>query len=690
MTELRGWQNAGPIWIGPDLADLEPLPGVGHPEFHRLQVPRRETEYNSGLASINSIERAVSLAGAGFDRRLLVHLARIDIQNFRSFGTLSVDLQEGLNLVVGRNNTGKTNLLQAIRHAIGPSASRAESISLEREDFYRSSAKDTEERTITIRLTFEGLTDAQRAHFYEIVDFNLAEAAQSTAVINFEASWPRRKKYPAIKRTGPRGSDEPDVPTHILQSLPITFLPALRDAEAALAPGGRSRLALLLEDLARRRPTESIESDLKAIYAMANASLEAHPFIQTTGASLRATTKDLAGTDYLPPSVTAAEINFTRILRSLQVVMDGLPIGDLSANGLGYNNILYMAVVLEHLQAATEEESHILLIEEPEAHLHPQLTELLADYFEGKVPASSKPQTIATTHSPTLAARVAPNRVRVLFSESANGPIRCNSLGTIQMSSSEERQLQRMLDITRASLYFAKGVILVEGISEALLVPELARRLGRDLSAQHISVIPICGVAFSTFEKLLSPNGLAIPVAIVTDADPPVPPGTPWLEAEPEWEGNAFKVCDRTKRLISAFAGHGHVRVCHSDLTLEYDLALAHSDNADLMATTWEGCFVGQPGTFNRAIVASKELPRDRAMAAWRGICRAGHSGSKAEFAHQLAAEIGRKNEKAAEWTHPFIVPKYLSEAIEFVCSACDAGKPRSLATPEQTEDPKG
>ena len=174
----------------------------------------------------------------------------------------------------------------------------------------------------------------------------------------------------------------------------------------------------------------------------------------------------------------------------------------------------------------------------------------------------------------------------------------------------------------------------------------LARRLGHDLAKLHISVIPICGVAFETFRKLLDPNVLGIPIAMVTDADPPVPIDAAWKDATPESDNGIFKLSDRTKKLAHIFVGHQTVGVYSSKLTLEYHLAEASDENAEIMAEgAREGCFDGVPGTFNRSQVKMAGPDRAaKAVAAWRGICRAKHSGSKAEFAHRLAALLEESN----------------------------------------------
>jgi putative ATP-dependent endonuclease of the OLD family len=595
-----------------------------------------------------------------------MYLSSIDINNFRSLKELKVEFRPGLNVLVGRNNTGKTNLMQAIRCALGPSASRGDTVWLEKDDFYKESPSDETERTISIILKFKGLTEAERSYFYDIVDFDLTDINKSKAIIRFEASWPKKKRQASIKRTGgPQVTEPVDIPTKILDSIPITYLPALRDAEASLAPGVRSRLARLLQELAERKNGND-KTEIENIYIEANKKIEKHDLVKKTKDSLQITTKDIAGSDYSASNINAVEANFFRILRTLQVQMVEAPIGSLDANGLGYNNLLYIAVVLEHLKSPDIDELPLLLVEEPEAHLHPQLAILLADYLANNTPGNNIPQTIITTHSPTLAANIPPNKINVMFIDENLHP-KCNCISSADMEEKEQNELQRMMDITRATLYFAKAAILVEGISETLLLPIFAKRLGYDLNKLHISVIPICGVAFETFKKLLDPHVLGIPISIVTDADPPIIRGNTWEQDMPQQDDNEYQLSDRTKKIIKIFENHSTVKVFHSKLTLEYDLAEAGNENALVMADIWKTCFVGKPGTFSRnKVIIAGSSNKDKALAAWRGICRAEHTGSKAEFAQRLAAHLSI-HDTNKQFIHSFDIPEYLELAIRRV-----------------------
>lgn len=91
-------------------------------------------------------------------------------------------------------------------------------------------------------------------------------------------------------------------------------------------------------------------------------------------------------------------------------------------NGLGYNNLLFISTVLGDMSLAQEDILlNLLLAEEPEAHLHPQLQSLIYQFFKEQIENSSKLQIIFTTHSPTLTSQLKVDTINV-----ATIVIKCN------------------------------------------------------------------------------------------------------------------------------------------------------------------------------------------------------------------------------------------------------------------------
>lgn len=146
----------------------------------------------------------------------------------------------------------------------------------------------------------------------------------------------------------------------------------------------------------------------------------------------------------------------------------------------------------------------------------------------------------------------------------------------------------------------------------------------------------------------------------------------------PEKDGGSFKLSDRTSALLKCFSGHPSVRVFYSQVTLEYDLAAAAVQNSEIMAKVWESCFVSTPGTFNLKSVQDPSLSAsERALATWRGICRANPAVGKAEFADRLADHLQSiANARGASTSQPtqppsptanFVAPQYFLDALAHV-----------------------
>jgi len=471
----------------------------------------------------------------------MMRVARIVIQNFRTFASLDVNVADDLCCIIGENNTGKTAILRAIQICLDnmlPSSFR----SLLREDIHSAiNIAEPSQVLIGIELTgFEGRvneealvstwkTAADRARmFYRFrprpaVREQLASGEIAPGTLTLEDyQWEiRGGGDPAIDLTDIAWDDEgigESVRFADLQSYLLVHLPALRDVENDLRNPRQSPLIRLIEAF----EIDAAEQDaLIAILDQANQAIANSATIAEIAGAIDARFKDVSGPAFeMDATLGLSAATFRAIIRNLKIILSDLSLASFEPgrNGLGMNNILYIAILMEYLQrrlALNRSAGQLILIEEPEAHLHPQLQfSLIAALRVIGV------QTILTSHSTQVTSQVPLSSI-VSLTKREDATIAAGNLAlNAALTAPEIADLERYLDATKSALLYARKVILVEGPAEMFLIPALIEQVyGVKLERLGISVIAIHGVHFDVYAKLFRAGSLEKKCAIVADAD---------------------------------------------------------------------------------------------------------------------------------------------------------------------------
>ena len=317
-----------------------------------------------------------------------------------------------------------------------------------------------------------------------------------------------------------------------LNDIQCVYLPALRDAERRLRTGRGSRLArfianLSADDLKSKREKDELmplEQDLKEFNEKAANESEIKNATELINSSIMSAVGNVYGQK---TQIRFNILSYERIIESLQLLFsDDLSSNlnifrNLSENSLGYNNLIYIATILAEFEGLKDRYTtpRILLIEELEAHLHPQLQIKLLQYLQ-KQATEFDIQVIITTHSSLLAASVPFESIIALYKTEEG--ISITPLIDCGVDKSASGFLNRWLDTTKTALFFSKGNIFVEGIAEAILIPELAkvylRKQNEDgltkvtsLEEAGISVINMNGIYFPYFMQLYNGYSVIIP-----------------------------------------------------------------------------------------------------------------------------------------------------------------------------------
>jgi len=586
-----------------------------------------------------------------------LYISKVKIENFRNLKDFEISLNKGLNVILGENNVGKTNFVSAVRIALNYFFDPIEPINLSKEDIYKNENGE-QDFSIPIKITLE-FKDIDsiplEAEFQNILS-NDKGVSPRTGHLTFTWSWNEAAQRYTRGWNGGIGNNSID--SDIFQSLPVTYLGALRDALKQVIPGKKNHLS----ELFNLKALNNLENknELLDNFKKSNEEISASALINEVEKDLNENLKKVCGEKAFKQEafIETCEANFDQIIKNLKVNLKG-NVTDLSANGLGYNNLICISIIIAKLCMQLADVDNIkvplLIIEEPEAHLHPQLQSLLAQTLDGNCSENKKVQTIVTSHSAFLAQNVDPESIHLMHN--VNSDIKCFSLINLQNTFKKKKlswgKFKRFIDVTKATMFFARGIIFVEGITEAMLISKLAEDLNYNLKEHGISVIP-CGVEFNEVAELYTSEGMNIHVAIVTDSDP---------SREKDSDGKVIGLknkekCDRVKKLIKNYDNHNQLKIFTSDVTLEYDLAEVNKENLDPIVNAWKKVHPLKGKELEERILTATS-DEEKIETIWLEICSSSKN-SKCEFMEKLISEIEENNFKIK-------CPLYIENAIKHV-----------------------
>jgi putative ATP-dependent endonuclease of the OLD family len=574
-----------------------------------------------------------------------MYISEIQIKNFRNFRNNRIKFNDGVNVIIGHNNSGKTNLLKALSLIFHSNAQRKLTV----DDFNKeiTDFNNPPQITVIAKLTQSDKEDNEKPDDKRIVSTWLLELESpyeaqliysfflpESEIDNYKREIEKisnqngrtdkywrmiKKKFirKYVARIFGGVFERNDRAEHdLLDKFDFQYLEPIRDVEKTMFIGHNPMLKEVLDyflddDILKDQRLEDDEKEKiidereEKFFQGATEVIEELKDRININAILEYSDYTGASAGGIPKF--EGEIGESELLSALKLIVTNISGIDIPAthNGLGYNNLIFMALVLAKMQMDCssyigKENAKVfpmLLIEEPEAHLHPAMQYKFLKFLKENInKAKQVRQLFVSTHSTHITAAVGLDEIICMYLDdekqlNVGYPGKVFNLDNIEDKKSKF-YVERFLDATKSDMLFSNSVVLVEGIAEQILLPCFSEYEKKSLIDKHVSIINVGGRYFEHFLKLFNYDdtdkyrqyAINKKVACLIDADPTKFQGERWVKCNPfeiKKDNNQHKSISSVVTSLKQQKSDNIKIFCDESgtgRTLEYDLVFSNPD----------------------------------------------------------------------------------------------------------------